>query len=115
MRELVARRPVHIRVQFWYVKVSSVVSMANHKSAEKRHKQSLVRRQRNRLVKTTVRTAVKKARAAIVEASAEKGARIVQAERELAKAAAKGVLHKKTAARLISRLAKQASAQNAAE
>jgi small subunit ribosomal protein S20 len=89
--------------------------MANHKSAEKRHKQSLVRRQRNRLVKASVRTAVKKARAAISEASTDKELVVAQAESQLAKAAAKGVLHKKTASRLVSRLAKRAAAERAAK
>lgn len=84
--------------------------MANHKSAEKRHKQSLVRRQRNRLVKAKVRTAVKKARSAIAERSEEQVIRVRQAEQELAKAASKGILHRRTAARLISRLAKRTSA-----
>lgn len=84
--------------------------MANHKSAEKRQKQSLVRRQRNRLVKAKVRTAVKKARTAIAEKAVDSGTQVRHAEKELAKAAAKGVLHKRSAARLVSRLAKRASA-----
>lgn len=83
--------------------------MANHKSAEKRHKQSLVRRQRNRLVKAKVRTAVKKARVAISDKPEDLALQLRLAETELAKAASKGILHKKTAARLISRLAKRAS------
>ncbi len=83
--------------------------MANHKSAEKRHKQSLVRRQRNRLVKAKVRTAVKKARVAISDKAEDFAPQLRLAETELAKAASKGILHKKTAARLISRLAKRAS------
>jgi small subunit ribosomal protein S20 len=87
--------------------------MANHKSAEKRHRQSLKRRTRNRLVKATVRTAVKKARASIHANSPELPSCMKTAESELAKAAKKGIMHKKTAARLISRLASQANKASA--
>jgi small subunit ribosomal protein S20 len=39
--------------------------MANHPSAEKRNRQRLVRAERNQAVRSSLRTAVKKARAAI--------------------------------------------------
>ncbi|MEW6720299.1 MAG: 30S ribosomal protein S20 [Thermodesulfobacteriota bacterium] len=75
-------------------------------SGIKRHKQSLKRRARNRHVRSTVKTIVKEVRAGIEE-SAEKGAELlVQASSVIAKAGSKGVIHKKTASRKISRLAK---------
>ena len=40
--------------------------MANHKSAIKRHRQSLVRNDRNNIIRSTVRTAIKKVRAEIL-------------------------------------------------
>jgi small subunit ribosomal protein S20 len=79
--------------------------MANHKSAIKRHRQSLKRRDRNRLIKSTVRTLVKKAKQAVAENSPEALTFKIEAERALAKAAQKGIFHKKTAQRHISRLA----------
>lgn len=75
-------------------------------SGIKRHKQSLKRRTRNRHVRSTVKTVVKEVRAGIAE-GAEKGAELlVQASSVIAKAGSKGVIHKKTASRKISRLAK---------
>ena len=80
--------------------------MANHKSAKKRAKQSLVRRLRNKSVKTSIRTLEKRVRAA-AEANDENKAAIMQTTQSaLHKAAIKGVIHKKTASRKISRLTK---------
>lgn len=77
--------------------------MANHKSAEKRHRQSLKRRARNRVAKTSLRNAVKAARSA-AEANDPKARDLARAaEKLLAKAAAKGIVNKKAASRLISR------------
>ena len=45
--------------------------MANSASAEKRHRQSQVRRERNRARKSELRTAVKKVRAAVQAGDAE--------------------------------------------
>ena len=80
--------------------------MANHKSAIKRHRQSLKRRDRNRDARANVRTAIKKVRS-LVASGDENGAKasLVEAERAIAKASAKGLYHKKNAARKISRLA----------
>ncbi len=79
--------------------------MATHKSAIKRHKQSLKRKERNRTAKSTMKTAVKKtveliASGDIVAAKAQ--AKLTN--RLFDKAAIHGILHKKTAARSISRL-----------
>jgi small subunit ribosomal protein S20 len=77
------------------------------KSGIKRHKQSLKRRIRNRHVRSTVKTAVKDVRAAIAEKNVEtaNGA-LAAASSELALAAKKGVMHRKTASRKVSRLAR---------
>jgi small subunit ribosomal protein S20 len=79
--------------------------MANHPSAEKRNRQRLVRTERNKAAKSAVRTVVKKARAAIAAGDKATAKRVVQeAEKALAKAAKKGVLHKRSAGRVTSRI-----------
>ncbi len=84
--------------------------MANHKSAIKRHRQSLKRRGRNRDTRLNARTALKQTRVAFAEGDMDKAKKLLlEAERILAKAAQKRVLKKGTAARYISRLAKQIS------
>ncbi len=81
--------------------------MANHKSALKRARQNAVRRMRNKSVKTRVKTAVKDVRTAASEKSVEKAVQqLDEAKSVIARAAKKGVIHKKTASRKISRLAK---------
>lgn len=78
--------------------------MANIKSAKKRAITALKRNERNRMVKSSLRTAVRK----FVEAGAEDAqAKLNQAFAALDKAASKGVIHKNTAARKKSRLAKR--------
>jgi len=80
--------------------------LAKLKSAVKRHKQSLKRRAQNRHVRSTVKSAVKEVRAGIAE-SGDKAAELLRnASSLIARAGSKGVLHKKTASRKISRLAK---------
>lgn len=83
--------------------------MANHDSAEKRNRQRLVRTERNRALKSSVRTQVKAARAAITGTD-EKAAKtkVVAAESALDRAASKGVIHRRTAARKKARLARAA-------
>ncbi|WP_300458458.1 30S ribosomal protein S20 [Desulfobacula sp.] len=80
--------------------------MANHKSAKKRAKQSQVRRLRNRSVKTTLKNLEKKVRAAKEDNSENKDEIMRKTQSAIQKAAKKGVLHKKTASRKISRLFK---------
>ncbi|MBQ7584803.1 MAG: 30S ribosomal protein S20 [Desulfovibrionaceae bacterium] len=81
--------------------------MANHKSALKRHRQSLEHQARNRANRTRVKNVVKAVNAALrsedINAAKEK---LVTASSVLAKAAAKGAIHWKKAARKVSRLAK---------
>jgi small subunit ribosomal protein S20 len=88
--------------------------LANHKSAIKRARQNQIRRLRNRSVKTRVKSVVKTVRqAAANNASEAIQPGLTEAQSVIDKAAKKGVLHKRTAARKISRLTKMArSAQS---
>lgn len=83
--------------------------MANHKSALKRVKQDEGRKMRNKTVKTRVKNVVKTVRADAVQNSETLAASLVSAQSIIAKAAKKGVLTKRTAARKVSRLAKLAN------
>lgn len=76
-----------------------------HLSVRKRHRQSLVRRARNRTVKSLVRGAVKTATAAATIDDKKSSLREVSSVVD--KAAAKGVIHKNKAARIKSRLARK--------
>ena len=88
--------------------------MADHKSAIKRHKQSLVRRDRNKAVKTSLRTAAKRVETAVTGTDNEEAAsQLKLAIKAFDKAASKGVIHKKTAARTKSRLSKKISSMAA--
>lgn len=78
--------------------------MANHRSAEKRHRQSLKRRARNKHWLSTVRNAVRHVRRGVAEGADDLPSRFQRTERLLRKAASKGVLHPRTASRTISRL-----------
>lgn len=81
--------------------------MANHKSAKKRIKQNEKRYQRNKAVRTETRTAIKKVRAAVAENTNDTALENLHAAKSaIDKAAKKGVLHRNTAARKISRLTK---------
>jgi small subunit ribosomal protein S20 len=80
--------------------------LANTHSAQKRNRQALKRRARNTSIRTTVKTAVKKAREAVLSKDPAKAkVAILAATRAIDKAASKGVLHAKNASRRISRLA----------
>ena len=85
--------------------------MANHPSAEKRNRQRIRRTERNRSVKGAVRTLLKKARAALATPDAkvaESAGAVAAAIKAVDRAASKGVVHPKMAARAKSRLAKAA-------
>lgn len=80
--------------------------MANIKSKEKRNRQNEKRRMRNKSVKSSLKTAVRKFRESAASgdvAGAETHLRA--ASRELDKAASKGVIHKNQAAQRKSKLA----------
>jgi len=81
--------------------------MANTKSALKRIGTSQKKHERNVAVKSTARTFVKKARAAIAANPAESQVDVLAAISALDKAAKKGVLHRNNAARRKSRLMKR--------
>jgi small subunit ribosomal protein S20 len=80
--------------------------VANHPSAEKRNRQRIVRTERNRQRKSTVRTVVKQVRVAAEEKQDMAAIKklLHNAIVELAKAGTKGIFHKKTVARRIGRL-----------
>lgn len=82
--------------------------MANIKSAKKRALIAVKRTERNRMVKSSLRTAIRK----FTEASGTEQAqdKLSLAFKALDMAATKGVIHKNTAARKKSRLAKRLSA-----
>ncbi len=87
--------------------MKGVLELANHKSALKRAKQSIIRRDRNRAVKSGVKTLVKKVRTDVAEGTAEAAVTDLKLAMSLIdKAAKKGVIHRNTAARKISRLNK---------
>ena len=74
-------------------------------SAMKRVRQAEKRKARNAHVKSTVKTATKRADSVIASGNlADAKQRVHEAVKAIAKASSKGVLHKRTAARRISRL-----------
>ena len=84
--------------------------MARHKSAEKRHRQSLEAQTRNRWWKSRVRTAAK----GVTDAVSKKdkpaaGAALKLAMKEIYKARGKKANHRNTAARKVARLSKLVS------
>ncbi len=79
--------------------------MANIKSAKKRIKVIETKTLRNKMVKSKLKTLIKKLEAAVAAGDkAEATEQLKVCTSELNKAAAKGILHKNTAARKISRL-----------
>ena len=90
--------------------------MANIKSQIKRNKQNEKRGERNKTVRTALKTSTKKVRMAITSGDAEAATtQQREASRALDKAVAKGLLHKRTAARRKSRLTKAASSVGSSE
>jgi small subunit ribosomal protein S20 len=88
--------------------------MANIKSAEKRNRQAPKRAARNRIMRGSTRTAVKKARTAIESNDPTTAEAIQVAIQTLDRAATKGVIHKNNAARRKSRLMQALNKMNAA-
>ena len=81
--------------------------MANHKSAEKRNRQAEKRNARNTHIRSTMRTLVKNVREAAGAGDKEAAAEALKkAIPYIDKTATKGVIHKSTASRKISRLTK---------
>jgi small subunit ribosomal protein S20 len=80
----------------------------NHKSAIKRARQNKKRNVRNKQIRSTGRTEIKKARLAIDAGDKDKAAAALkEVTAYLHSSVSKGVVHKNNAARRISRLAKQ--------
>jgi small subunit ribosomal protein S20 len=84
--------------------------LANTSSALKRMRQNERRRLRNRTVRSKVRTAVKTARTALGTGGAEARTSVTDAIRALDKAVSKGIIHRNTAARKKSTLARRLAA-----
>ncbi len=79
--------------------------MANHKSAEKRIRQTITRTEINRARVSRIRTFVKKVESAIqVGKKSEAQQAFKEAQPELMRGVSKGVIKKGTAARKLSRL-----------
>ncbi len=77
----------------------------SNKSAEKRERQNATRRMHNRMVKSAVRTAIKKFDAAVAANDKEAAqAAMALSFKLLDSAAGKGVLHRNTASRKKSRM-----------
>jgi small subunit ribosomal protein S20 len=88
--------------------------MANIKSQKKRNIQNEKRHQRNIAAKSALKTSTKKVNAAVGTGDTEETVALQrEAARALDKAASKGVLHKRTAARRKSRLARAANTASA--
>ena len=80
--------------------------MANIKSAKKRVITSQVRADRNKAIKSKVKTYIKKVAAVAAGDKAAAEAALPVAIAEISKAASKGIFHKNTAARKVSRITK---------
>ena len=85
--------------------------MANHKSAEKRNRQRVKRRARNLHHLSPMRTYMKRVRRALGNEDLEVAQQTLpQAITAITKAASKGVIHRNTASRYVSRLTKAVAA-----
>lgn len=86
-----------------------------HLSVKKRARQNEKRRQRNMMLRSALRTSIRKVVTAVNtgDASAAQTA-LPQAVKALGKASSKGIIHRNQAARKISRLTRRVNALNAA-
>lgn len=80
--------------------------MPNIKSAKKRVKVNTAKAARNKAVKSDLKTALKKAAAAVETNAADKEAVVKAAVKKVDMACSKGIIHKNNAARKKSALAK---------
>ena len=82
--------------------------MANHKHTIKGHRQDVIRRERNRGMRTRLRSALKSLRGAIEQGNTDEARSALSGTVSLIdKLSAKGIIHDNTAARYKSRLAKR--------
>ena len=80
------------------------------KSAQKKHRQSLKRRERNRFATSTLKTKIKRYSEALESEDLEKSQTILKELVSLTdRAATKGVIHKRKASRYVSRFSKKLS------
>jgi len=87
--------------------------LANHKSALKRARQSETKRLNNKATKTRVKNVVKSIRTAAADDANDQNVNMLnEAKSTIDKAAKKGVIHKRTAGRKISRLSKLVNSAN---
>jgi len=84
--------------------------MAHHKSAEKRIRQTPKRTARNRARTSGIKTAVKKAETALAAGEKTAAEALRAAQSEMARGVQKGLMHRNTVARKISRLTKRLKA-----
>ena len=84
--------------------------MPNIKSAKKRVKVIATKTMQNKSVKSNLKTAVKKANAAVESNASDKAAAVREAIKKVDQACAKGIMHKNCAARKKSQLAKKLNA-----
>lgn len=84
--------------------------MPNIKSAKKRVRIIEAKTARNKALKSNLKTMIKKADAAIASSAEDKEAAVRLAVKRIDQAAAKGLLHKNTAARRKAALAKKLNA-----
>ena len=88
--------------------------MANIKSAKKRIKVTLVRTERNKAIRSKVKTAIKKVESAVAASDKQLAqTNLKNAVVEITKAASKGVYHKNNASRKVARLSKAVNSINA--
>lgn len=88
--------------------------MANIKSQKKRNRQNQVRHERNKATRSELKTRVKTARRAVDTGAEDAAEALRMAQKRLAKAGAKGRIHKNQAARRTSRLMKRRAATQSA-
>jgi len=82
--------------------------LANHKSAMKRNRQNVVRRERNRANRSRLKTLVRRVNEAVTGNAPEQAREALQAAVPMiAKAVNKGTIHRNTAARKVSRLSRR--------
>lgn len=89
--------------------------MANHKSAIKRNRQNEKRSDRNRGLRTQMKSHTKKVLSAVEAKNVEEAKKsLLEAQTVISKVASKGVLHSRAASRKISGLAKKVNQLSAA-
>ncbi len=80
-------------------------NVANHPQAKKRNRQRIKITARNRNIRSTMRSSIKQVRTLVDEGDKTKaGEALIVARKQLDRAVTKGVVYRRTASRLISRL-----------